>query len=172
MTGLDPQRHCILEIATLITDDDLNIISVGGDIVIHQPPEALVDLEDVVFKMHTASGLFDEVRRSTVTLEQAGRTVLEFLKAHISKPGSVPLCGNSIGMDRRFLARYLPEIDNFLHYRSIDVSTVKELARRWQPEVFESAPEKAKGHRALDDIRESLDELRWYRRAGFIGTAQ
>ena len=170
MTGLDAEFHSIVEIAALITDDDLEIVAIGPDLVIHQPDEALAGMDDTVRTMHTASGLLEQVRSSTVSLADAGATVLAFLQDHIDEPRTVPLCGNSIGTDRRFLARHLPEIEDFLHYRSIDVSTVKELARRWQPPVYEGAPAKAAGHRALDDIRESLEELRWYRRSGFIGT--
>ena len=170
MTGLDPELHSIVEIAALITNDDLHIVATGPDLVIHQPDEALDRMDDVVRAMHTDSGLLERVRSSTVSLAGAGAAVLAFLRKHIDEPGTVPLCGNSIGTDRRFLARHLPEIENFLHYRSIDVSTVKELARRWQPSVYEGAPAKAGCHRALDDITESLEELRWYRRSGFIGT--
>ena len=171
MTGLDPEIHAIVEIAALITDDDLRTVATGPDIVIRQPSEVLARMDDTVRAMHTTSGLLEQIRSSTVSLAEAGSAVLAFLQEHIEVPGTVPLCGNSIGMDRRFLARHLPEIEGFLHYRSIDVSTVKELARRWQPPVYNAAPKKAKGHRALDDITESLEELRWYRRAGFIGAA-
>ncbi len=169
MTGLDVERDVILEIATLVTDDELEVVAVGPDLVIHQPPEALAGMEEVVTAMHTASGLIERVAASTLGLQEAGDAVLSFLSAHLAEAGETPLCGSSIGMDRRFLARYLPEVDNFLHYRSVDVSTVKELAMRWQPEAYRNAPEKAKTHRALDDIKESITELRWYRSAGFIG---
>ena len=169
MTGLDPGLHSIVEIAVLITDDELELVATGPDLVIHQPAEVLDRMDDTVRAMHTDSGLLEEIESSTVSLAEAGAAVLAFLREHIDEPRTVPLCGNSIGTDRRFLARYLPEIENFLHYRSIDVSTVKELARRWQPSVHEGAPAKAGGHRALDDITESLEELRWYRRAGFLG---
>ena len=169
MTGLDPELHSIVEIAALITDDDLHIVATGPDLIIHQPDEALARMDDTVLAMHTDSGLLERVRSSTVRLADAGAVMLAFLREHIDEPRTVPLCGNSIGTDRRFLARHLPEIENFLHYRSIDVSTVKELARRWQPSVYEGAPAKAGCHRALDDITESLEELRWYRRSGFIG---
>ena len=169
MTGLDPDLHSIVEIAVLITDDDLEIVATGPDLVIHQPEEVLARMGDTVRAMHTDSGLLEQVRASTVSLAEAGAAVMGFLREHINEPRTVPLCGNSIGTDRRFLGRHLPEIENFLHYRSIDVSSVKELARRWQPTVYENAPAKAGGHRALDDIVESLEELRWYRRAGFIG---
>ena len=169
MTGLDPELHSIIEIAALITDNDLELVAAGPDLVIHQPADVLDRMDDEVRVMHADSGLLDEIRSSTVTLAEAGAAVLAFLQDHLDEPRTVPLCGNSIGTDRRFLARHLPEIENFLHYRSIDVSTVKELARRWAPSVYEGAPAKAKGHLALDDIQESLTELRWYRRAGFIG---
>lgn len=169
MTGLDPDLHSIVEIAVLITDDDLELVAAGPDLVIHQPAGVLDRMDDTVRAMHAGSGLLDEIESSTVTLAEAGAAVLAFLREHIDEPRTVPLCGNSIGTDRRFLARHLPEIENFLHYRSIDVSTVKELARRWQPAVYEGAPAKARGHRALDDLWESVEELRWYRRAGFIG---
>ena len=169
MTGLDPVLHSIVEVAVLITDDNLDIVATGPDLVIHQPEEVLAGMGEVVRDMHTTSGLLAEVRASTVSLTDAGDTVLGFLREHIQAPRTVPLCGNSIGTDRSFLARHLPEVEDFLHYRSIDVSTVKELARRWQPSVHENAPVKAGGHRALDDIIESVEELRWYRRAGFVG---
>jgi len=163
MTGLDPASDVIVEIATLITDDNLELVAEGPDLVVSASPEALASMQDVVVEMHTKSGLLDEIRASALSLAVAGETTLAFLKEHIAKPRTVPLCGNSIGVDRRFLAAQLPEVENFLHYRSIDVSTVKELARRWNPPAYRSAPKKAKGHRALDDIRESLNELRHYR---------
>jgi oligoribonuclease len=163
MTGLDPDRHVIVEIATLITDDNLEIIAVGPDLVIHHEGEALARMDDFVREMHTRSGLLALVEASAVTPDEARAATLAFLKEHIAEPRTVPLCGNSIGTDRRFLARWFPEIEDYLHYRSVDVSTLKELARRWYPEVLANAPKKARGHRALDDIRESLDELRHYR---------
>ena len=168
MTGLDHTTDVIVEIATLITDDELEIVAEGPDLVVHQSDEVLAAMNDVVTDMHTASGLLDEIRSSTLSLEEAGRLTLDFIRKHCPQPGTVPLCGNSIGTDRRFLAAHLPEIEEFLHYRSIDVSTVKELARRWRPEAFSAAPKKAGGHRAMDDIRESLDELRHYRSALFV----
>jgi len=168
MTGLDPRRHAIVEIATLVTDDQLAIVAEGPDLVIHQPPEVLAAMDPVVTEMHTRSGLLALIRESTVTLEEAGTATLAFLREHLTDPGSVPLCGNSIGTDRRFLAQYLPELENLLHYRSIDVSTVKELARRWNPPVQKAAPTKETSHRAMDDIRESLAELRHYRDRLFI----
>ena len=163
MTGLDPARNVIVEIATLVTDDQLEIVAEGPDLVVHQPAEALAAMEDVVREMHTRSGLLKAIEASTVSLADAGAATLDFIKAHVPAPRSVPLCGNSIGTDRRFLATYLPEIENYLHYRSVDVSTLKELALRWAPDVVENAPKKESAHRALDDIRESVSELRWYR---------
>ncbi len=165
MTGLDPGRHVIVEIATLITDDDLELVAEGPDLVVHQPAEALAQMDDVVVTMHTRSGLLPEIESSPITLDEAGQATLAFLRQHIPNARSVPLCGNSIGTDRRFLAAYLPDIENFLHYRSVDVSTLKELIKRWNPTLLGSAPAKAEGHRAMDDIRESLTELRYYREA-------
>src|SRR4029078_6249009 len=131
--------------------------------VVHQPAEALAEMDEVVREMHTSSGLLKQIEASTLSLEDAGAQTLEFIRKHVTEPRSVPLCGNSIGTDRRFLAAYLPEIEEYLHYRSVDVSTIKELARRWYPAVLASVPRKATSHRALDDIRESIDELRFYR---------
>ena len=162
MTGLDPDRHVIVEIATLLTDNRLNIIAEGPSIVIHQPPEQMAGMDDFVTEMHTASGLLEQIQASTISLEEAGQATMDFLTEHISEARSVPLCGNSIGMDRRFLAKHLPEIEEFLHYRSIDVSTIKELTRRWYPGHLKKAPSKHAGHRALDDIRESVKELAFY----------
>ena len=167
MTGLDPARDVIVEIATLVTDDELAVVAEGPDLVIHQPPEALAAMNDVVREMHTASGLLEAISASTVELEEAGERTLAFIREHVPTAGSVPLCGNSIGTDRRFLDAHLPAIDRYLHYRSVDVSTVKELVRRWYPEVLEAADRKAGAHRALDDIRESVAELRFYRERVF-----
>ena len=167
MTGLDPDTDVVVEIATLITDDDLAIGAEGPDLVVHQPPEVLDRMGDFVRAMHTKSGLLEAIGTSTTTLAEASEATMAFLREHIDEARTVPLCGNSIGTDRRFLLRWLPEIEEFLHYRSIDVSTIKELARRWHPEVLKSAPDKAGGHRAMDDIRESVAELRHYRAALF-----
>jgi oligoribonuclease len=167
MTGLDPDRNVIVEIATLVTDDQLVIVEEGPDLVVHQPAEALQQMDRVVREMHTRSGLVTAIEASTTTLEAAGAATLEFIRRHAPEPRTVPLCGNSIGTDRRFLARYLPEIEDHLHYRSIDVSSVKELARRWYPAALADAPDKAGGHRALDDIRESVAELAYWRGAIF-----
>jgi oligoribonuclease len=167
MTGLDPGRCVIVEIATIITDDDLNVIAEGPDLVINQPESALAEMDDVVVAMHTRSGLLEAIRASTVTHEEALSRTLAFLREQVREPRSVPLCGNSIATDRRFLAAHMPEIEDFFHYRCVDVSTIKELARRWHPEQFRAAPRKAGGHRALDDIRESIAELRYYRTSVF-----
>ncbi len=163
MTGLDPAKDVIVEIATLVTDDQLEIVAEGPDLVVHQPDEALDAMGDVVREMHTRSGLLPAIKASTITLADAGAATLEFVRQHVPAPRTVPLCGNLIGTDRRFLAAYLPDIENHLHYRSVDVSTIKELAVRWAPAVVDAAPRKATNHRALDDIRESVAELRWYR---------
>jgi oligoribonuclease len=167
MTGLDPASDTIVEIATLVTDDELEVVAEGPDLVVHQPADALARMDDFVRKMHTKSGLLAAIESSTLSLEDAGKQTLDFIKQHVPEPRTVPLAGNSIGMDRRFLAAYLTEIEEYLHYRSVDVSTIKELCRRWYPDVLANAPEKAGGHRALDDIRESLEELKYYRSAVF-----
>ena len=167
MTGLDPATHVIVEIATMVTDDDLEIVAEGPDLVVHQPPGALAAMDDIVRRMHTRSGLIHAIEASSLSLADAGQATLEFIRSHVPEPGTVPLCGNSIGTDRRFLAAYLPEIDRWLHYRSIDVSTVKELCRRWYPESFAAVPRKEGAHRAAGDIRESIAELRHYRQTIF-----
>ena len=168
MTGLDPDLHVIVEIATLITDDQLNLIAEGPDLVISATEEQLEKMDPVVVEMHTKSGLLDEIKASKITLEEAGSQTLSFLMEHITKKGTVPLCGNSIGTDRRFLAKWLPEIENFLHYRSVDVTSIKELGKRWFPKVTGAAPEKNGAHRAMDDIKASLFELQYYRDNLFI----
>tara|TARA_B100000965_G_scaffold348673_1_gene321408 strand:+ start:29 stop:565 length:537 start_codon:yes stop_codon:yes gene_type:complete len=163
MTGLEPARHVIVEIATIITDDQLEIVAEGPDLVIHADEVQLSEMDDFVTDMHTKSGLLEQIRLSSIHLEEATQVTLDFIMEHVKKPRSVPLCGNSIGTDRRFLDAYMPEIENFLHYRSIDVSTAKELARRWNPAVLKGVPQKETSHRALDDIRESITELRHYK---------
>jgi oligoribonuclease len=163
MTGLDTERHTIVEIAALATDWDLTPIDEGIDLVVHQPDEVLAGMDDFVRQMHERSGLTAEIRASEVPLSEAGAQVLEYIKGHAPTPRTVPLCGNSIGMDRRFLARYLPEIEDHLHYRSIDVSSLKELCRRWYPEPFKARPDKSEGHRALSDVHASIAELGHYR---------
>lgn len=168
MTGLDPSRHTIVEIATLVTDDDLGLVAEGPDLVVHADADQLEAMDEVVRAMHVASGLLSEIQSSELTLEEAGQRTLDFLKLHVPEAHSVPLCGNSIGTDRRFLAAQLPDIDDWLHYRSIDVSTVKELARRWYPDALAGAPAKQTAHRALGDIKESVAELAYYRNSIFI----
>jgi oligoribonuclease len=163
MTGLDVERNRIVEMAVLVTDAQLETLDDGLDLIVHQPPDVLAAMGDVVRKMHTRSGLLAEIERSTVTLPAAGVQALEYIARHVPDPGTAPMCGNSIGVDRRFLHRYLPELDNYLHYRSIDVSSLKELCRRWYPEVYAKRPGKQETHRALADIRESVAELRYYR---------
>ena len=147
MTGLDPRRHVIVEIATLVTDDELNIVAEGPDLVVHHPPAALEGMERVVVDMHTSSGLLTAIAASSMSLEEAGAATLAFIREHVPEPRTVPLCGNSIGTDRRFLALHLPEIEEYLHYRSVDVSTLKELAQRWHPDALARAPRKAGGCR-------------------------
>jgi len=172
MTGLDPTRHVIVEIATLITEDDLTVLAEGPDITVHVTGEQLDQMDDVVRAMHTSSGLLADIEASSISLHEAGNRTLEFLRTLIPEARSVPLCGNSIGTDRRFLAAQLPELEDFLHYRSIDVSSVKELCRRWYPEVLARAPAKVGSHRALDDIRESIAELIYYRSTIFVDLAR
>jgi len=167
MTGLDHDNDVIVEIATIVTDDDLAIVAEGPDLVIHADEEALARMGEVVRTMHTSSGLLDQIRASTIDLATAGAETLAFIQEHVPEPRTVPLCGNSIGTDRRFLTRWLPEIEEYLHYRSVDVSSVKELAKRWYPEAVAKAPGKHGSHRALDDIRESIAELRYFREAVF-----
>ncbi len=165
MTGLDVARHAIVEIAVLVTDSELQVLDDGLDVVVHQTPEVLDRMDDFVRRMHTRSGLLPQIEASTVTLEEAGRMVVSYLRRVVPDPGRTPVCGNSIGVDRRFLDRQLPEIEGMLHYRSVDVSTLKELCRRWYPQRYRRRPKKAETHRALDDIRESIEELRYYRAA-------
>ena len=167
MTGLDTKEHVIVEIATIVTDDELNIVAEGPDLVVHQDAEAMGRMDDFVRKMHTKSGLLDAIEASTISLEDAGKQTLAFIQEHVEEPRTVPLCGNSIGTDRRFLDVYLPEIEEYLHYRSVDVSTIKELARRWYPEDLAAVPHKDTSHRALDDIRESIAELQYWRKTVF-----
>jgi oligoribonuclease len=167
MTGLDPGRHTVVEIASLVTDDELNIVAEGPNLVIHQPPEALELMDDVVRHMHTRSGLLEAIAASTVTMAEAEAQTVAFLTDQLPSPGAVPLCGNTIGTDRRFLAAHMPSIENVLHYRSVDVSTVKELLARWNPAALVGVPPKAENHRAMEDIRASVAELRHYRQTGF-----
>lgn len=163
MTGLDDERERIIELAVLITDGDLNLIAEGPELVLHQDDAVLAAMDAWNTKHHTASGLVERVKASTVTEAEAEAQVLAFVDAHCKGKDRPPLAGNSIHQDRRFIRRYLPKLDARLHYRMIDVSTVKELARRWYPDVYERRPDKNESHRALDDIRESINELRFYK---------
>jgi oligoribonuclease len=163
MTGLDPDRHVLVEIAVIVTDADLTPMDEGLDIVITATPAQLVAMEPFVREMHTSSGLLDAIRHSATTVEQAEDLVMEYLEQYVPEPRKAPLCGNTIATDRAFIVRYMPRLDAHLHYRMIDVSSVKELARRWYPRAYYNAPAKNGGHRALADIRESIDELRYYR---------
>jgi oligoribonuclease len=168
MTGLDLRRDALIEIAALVTDGALTVLGDGVDLVIHADEPALSAMPDVVRDMHARSGLTEEVRRSTVTLREAEEQVLAYVREHVPEPRTVPLAGNSIATDRGFLARDMPELDAHLHYRMVDVSSIKELCRRWFPRVFYAKPEKGLAHRALADIRESIRELDYYRRTLFV----
>ena len=168
MTGLDLQRDALIEIAVLVTDGDLNVLGEGVDVVIHADDDALAAMPDVVREMHAHSGLTEEVRASTVTLREAEEKALAYIRQYVPEPGTAPLAGNSIATDRGYLARDMPELDAHLHYRMIDVSSLKELARRWFPRVFYAKPEKGLAHRALADIEESIRELEYYRRTLFV----
>lgn len=161
MTGLNPQSDVILEIAAIITDDDLNFQGDGVSLIIHQPEGALASMDDWNVKHHTESGLIDRVRQSQVTIEEAEAVTYDYISSH-TRPRESPLCGNSISQDRNFLRRYMPTLEAHFHYRNIDVSTLKELAKRWAPEIKRQF-KKANKHRALDDIKESIRELAYYR---------
>jgi oligoribonuclease len=168
MTGLDPGKDALIEVAALVTDPDLNVLGTGVDVVIHADEATLAGMPDVVRHMHDSSGLTEAVRGSTVTLAQAQDLILEYVRAFVPEPGTAPLCGNSIATDRLFLARDMPVFDGHLHYRMVDVSSIKELCRRWYPRVYFSQPAKGLAHRALADIRESIRELEYYRRTIFV----
>lgn len=167
MTGLDVERERILEIATIVTDGELNVIAEGPELVVHQPPAVLDAMNDWNQKHHGESGLVDRVRASTIDDAEAERLTLAFVAEHVA-PQSAPLAGNSIHQDRLFLSRYMKTLEGHLHYRNVDVSTIKELVRRWYPVAYEARPKKKGSHRALDDIRESIEELRYYRAACFV----
>jgi oligoribonuclease len=167
MTGLDLARDALVEIACVVTDSELVLVDDGIDLVIKPPAEALDTMPEVVREMHTASGLLGELAAG-ITLAEAQEQVLAYVRKHVPDSRKVPLCGNSIGTDRSFIARDMPELDAFLHYRMVDVSSIKELARRWYPRAYFASPEKHGGHRALADIRESINELRYYREAVFV----
>ncbi|WKX70451.1 oligoribonuclease [Streptomyces sp. XD-27] len=167
MTGLSLSDDALIEVAALVTDSELNILGDGVDIVIRPPAGALATMPEVVREMHTASGLLAELDGGT-TLEDAQQRVLAYVREHVPEPGKAPLCGNSVGTDRGFLLRDMPDVESYLHYRIVDVSSVKELARRWYPRAYFNSPKKNGNHRALADIRESIAELRYYREAIFV----
>ncbi|HWG93129.1 MAG TPA: oligoribonuclease [Mycobacteriales bacterium] len=168
MTGLSLEGDLLIEVAALVTDSELNVLGEGVDVVIGATKDEMARMPDVVREMHRSSGLTDEVLASTVTLREAEERVLAYVKEHVPEPKKAPLCGNSIATDRGFLARDMPELDAWLHYRMVDVSSVKELARRWYPRAYFNAPKKGGGHRALADIRESVLELAYYRSVVFV----
>ena len=168
MTGLDLAKDALIEIAVLVTDAELNVLGEGLDLVIHASDEQLANMPDVVREMHARSGLTEEVRRSTVTLEDAEAQVLAYVRRHVPDPRTAPLAGNSIATDRGFIARDMPALDGHLHYRMVDVSSVKELVRRWYPRIYYAKPEKGLAHRALADIKESVGELEYYRAIAFV----
>jgi oligoribonuclease len=168
MTGLDPAHDEIVEIAAIVTDAELNELDAGISLVVCPPDLTILDgMEDIVVRMHTESGLLADIP-SGVTLADAGSAVLAYVKGHVTEPRRAPLAGSSVYVDRGFLSRHLPELDDHMHYRLIDVSTIKELARRWYPRSYFNAPAKTGGHRALADIRESIAELRYYRDTLFV----
>lgn len=167
MTGLDLGKDALVEVAVLVTDSELNVLGDGIEVVIRPPAEALDSMPDVVREMHTASGLLDALDAGT-TIAEAQTAVLDYVRTFVPEPRKAPLCGNSVGTDRAFIARDMTQLEAHLHYRIIDVSSIKELARRWYPRTYYAAPKKAGGHRALADIRESIEELRYYRAALFV----
>lgn len=167
MTGLDPEGDSILEIAAIVTDGQLEQTVEGPELIIHADEASLLRMAPIVAEMHEASGLTEAVRASTLTVREAEQKVLQFVAAHVPEKASAPLAGNSVHADRAFLRRHMPELESWLHYRNVDVSTTKELARRWYPSVLDDAPEKGGAHRALADIRESIEELRYYRQTIF-----
>jgi oligoribonuclease len=168
MTGLDLGCDRLIEIAALVTDADLNVIGEGVDVVIHADDAALDGMVDVVAKMHRSSGLTEEVRASTIDVATAEAMVMDYIRSHVPQAKTAPLAGNSIATDRGFLTRDMPTLDDYLHYRMIDVSSIKELCRRWYPKIYYGQPEKGLAHRALADIQESIRELRYYRRIAFV----
>lgn len=168
MTGLDLANDALIEVAALVTDPDLTVLGEGVDVVIHADEAALAGMPEVVREMHAKSGLTDQVRASTVTVPEAEEMIMEYIARYVPDPRTAPLCGNSIATDRAFLARDMPRLDAHLHYRMIDVSSIKELCRRWYPRVYFGQPQKGLAHRALADIKESIRELEYYRRTVFV----
>ena len=168
MTGLDVEKDVLIEVAALVTDSELNLLGTGVDVVIHAEEAALGSMVEIVREMHDKSGLTDAVRASTISVADAEDMILTYIRSFVPEPRTAPLCGNSIATDRGFLARYMPRFDEHLHYRMIDVSSIKELCRRWYPRVYFSQPAKGLAHRALADIQESIRELEYYRRTVFV----
>jgi oligoribonuclease len=167
MTGLDLDADALIEVAALVTDFDLNVLGEGVDVVVKPPAGALEQMEEIVRRMHTDSQLLAELD-SGMTLEEAEILILDYVKTHVPEPGKAPLAGNTVGTDRMFLSRDMRKLESYLHYRIVDVSSIKELARRWYPKVYFAAPKKTGNHRALADIRESIEELRYYRATVFV----
>jgi oligoribonuclease len=168
MTGLDPAHDVLVELAVVVTDNELALLDDGIDIVIATEPAKLATMDDVVRDMHTQSGLLVALESATTTMEQAEEQALEYIRRFVPERRKAPLCGNSIATDRSFIARYLPKLDDHLHYRMVDVSSIKELTRRWYPRVYFNSPPKLGGHRALADIVDSINELRYYRSTVFV----
>ena len=168
MTGLDLSRDALVEVAALVTDPDLNVLGDGVDVVIHADEAILGGMVEIVQEMHEKSGLTDAVRASTVSVAEAEDMIMTYVRTHVTEPRTAPLCGNSIATDRGFLARDMPRFDSYLHYRMIDVSSIKELCRRWYPRIYFGQPEKGLAHRALADIHESIRELQYYRSTAFV----
>jgi oligoribonuclease len=168
MTGLDPDRDVLLEIAVIVTDSELTPLGEGLDLLIAADAAKLAGMEDVVLEMHTQSGLLDALALATTSVAEAEQQVLDHVRQFVPERRKAPLCGNSIATDRTFIARYMPTLDDHLHYRMVDVSSIKELARRWYPRVYFNAPAKSGGHRALGDIEDSINELRYYRETLFV----
>ncbi|MCL2784306.1 MAG: oligoribonuclease [Propionibacteriaceae bacterium] len=169
MTGLNPEADALIEVAVLITDGDLNVLGDGIDVIIKPPTRALRQMSEFVTHMHSSSGLLDALDHGT-TLAKAQDQIMSYLREFVPEPGRAPLAGNSVSLDRVFLARNMPQVESHLHYRIIDVSSIKELVRRWYPRVFFAAPDKRGGHRALGDIQDSINELRYYREAVFMAS--
>jgi oligoribonuclease len=172
MTGLDPDSDLIVEIATIVTDGSLGQLVEGPDLVIHAPDDVVDSMDEVVIDMHAESGLTPLIRSSRTTVAEAEKQTMEFIQRYVPEPGIAPLAGNSVHADRAFLRRYMPELEAWLHYRNVDVSTLKELARRWDPPMMRRAPSKGGAHRALADIRESIAELAFYREELFSATGE
>jgi oligoribonuclease len=168
MTGLDLARDALIEVAVLVTESDLTLVDDGLDVIIHVADDVLSSMVPFVHNMHESSGLTEAVREATTTLGEAEKLVLDYVKSHVPEPKTAPLCGNSIATDRGFLARDMPDLDAHLHYRMIDVSSIKELAKRWYPRIYQGQPQKGLLHRALADIRDSVAELEYYRRTLFV----